>query len=890
MSNAPYPPSLLRRVQKPSRYVGGEYNSIRKEPAEVASRVALVFPDTYEIGMSHWGSRLLYHLLNRLPDVAAERVFCPWPDMEAELRRRGWPLCSLENGLPLQDFHVVGISLLYELTFSNVLTVLDLGGIPLLSRDRPVDVPLVVGGGPVASNPEPVADFFDLFVVGDGEEALPELVRREAALRPDRSRFGTRADYLRRFTDLPGVYAPGLYPLRSAEGRVIIDMEAAKRAELPVPVTRRRLPDLEAVELPADLVVPNTEIVHDRITAEISRGCMQGCRFCHAGVFYRPQRERDAGTLVRWIEETVARTGYEEVSLASLSSADFGGIESLAEGLIRRLRPDRVGLSFPSLRVSGLSERLAAAVAEIHKTGFTVAPEAGTQRMRDRINKNLGETEVLDGILAAYRSGWDLVKLYFMIGLPFETDEDVAGIAALTGRILEAIRSEPDYRARRRKFQLNVSVSSFVPKAHTPFQWAAMDRPEELERKQRLLRHALPRPGAHLKWHEPGVSRLEGIFSRGDRRLAGVIAKAWRLGARFDGWNEWFRPDVWDEAFRQCGLDPEEYLAAIPTGRELPWSHLSMGIDDSFLASEWERATRAEPTPACGLPASAAEPGEAARPRCFACGTGCDLADMASRRRRNLELLPRLLETPEPAPAADSAPPCRIRLAFTKLGAAAWMSHLDLVRTIQRTLRRARLPIRYTAGFHPHPQVSFSPALGVGIGSRQEFVDVTVAGPPEDPGRWLESLNSASLPGLRFLSLSVLDPGEPAIESRAGRAAYRIGIPADILEEHFHETHPGETDPLRWLHARLEGFLAQAEIQIPRRRPGRPAGTRDIRPLLLHAEAGKEPGEYILILETRLGPQGSIRPEDWLELCLPGFQGDFSAERTSLSAHPPDPA
>lgn len=890
MSDAPYPPSLLRRVQKPIRYVGGEYNCIRKDPAAVASRVALIFPDTYEIGMSHWGSRLLYHVLNRLPDVAAERVFCPWPDMEAELRRRGRPLCSLENGLPLREFHVVGISLLYELTFSNVLTVLDLGGIPLLSRDRPLDAPLVVGGGPVASNPEPVADFFDLFVVGDGEEALPELVRREAALRPDRARFGTRAEYLRRFTGLPGVYAPGLYPLREAAGRLVVDAGAAREAGLPVPVVRRRLPDLEGVELPADLLVPNTEIVHDRITAEISRGCMQGCRFCHAGVFYRPQRERDAGTLVRWIEETVARTGYEEVSLASLSSADFGGIESLAEGLIRRLRPGRVGLSFPSLRVSGLSERLATAVAEIHKTGFTVAPEAGTQRMRDRINKNLNEAEILEGILAAYRSGWDLVKLYFMIGLPFETDEDVTGIAALTGRILEAIRGEPDYRARRRKFQLNVSVSSFVPKAHTPFQWAAMDRPEELERKQHLLRRAMPRPGAHLKWHEPGISRLEGIFSRGDRRLAGVIAEAWRRGARFDGWNEWARPDVWDAAFRHCGLDLEGYLGALRLGGELPWSHLAMGVDEAFLAGEWERTSRAEPTPACGLPATAVGLEEAGRPRCFACGTGCDLAGMASRRRRNLELLPRLLESPEPAPAADPASACRIRLAFTKLGAAAWMSHLDLVRTIQRTLRRARLPIRYTAGFHPHPQVSFSPALGVGIGSRQEYVDVAVDEPPENPAAWLDQLNAASVPGLQFLSLAVLGPGEPAIESWAGRAVYRIVVPAPPLKGYLRDAFPGEADPAAWLQGRIEGYLAQSEVPVPRRRPGRPAGTKDIRPLLLHAASGAEPGGYVLTLEARLGPQGSIRPEDWLELCLPGFQGDFFVERTALSAPPPDPA
>jgi radical SAM family uncharacterized protein/radical SAM-linked protein len=893
MSDVPYPPSLLRRVQKPIRYVGGEYNHIRKDPAAVASRVALVFPDTYEIGMSHWGSRLLYHVLNRMTEVAAERVYCPWPDMEAELRRAGRPLCSLESGLPLREFHLIGISLLYELTFSNVLTVLDLGGVPLLARERDLAAPLVLGGGPVASNPEPVADFFDLIVVGDGEEAFPELVRLEARLRPERSRFASRGEYLRRFTAIPGVYAPGLYSLRSEGGRQVVDSEDTGRTGLPLPVIRRSLSDLEAVELPVDLVVPNTEIVHDRVTAEISRGCMQGCRFCHAGIFYRPQRERDAGTLVDWIQAAVARTGYEEVSLASLSSADFGGIETLAEGLIQRLRPGRVGLSFPSLRVNGLSERLAAAVAEIHKTGFTVAPEAGTQRMRDRINKNISEPEILEGILAAYRRGWDLVKLYFMIGLPFETDEDVAGIAGLVGRILDAVRREPDYRGRRRRFQVTVSVSSFVPKAHTPFQWAAMDTPAELQRKQALLRRLLPRPGAQFKWHEPGISRLEGIFARGDRRLAGVILEAWRLGARLDGWNEWFRPDLWEEAFRRTGIDPDVYLAPLPPGAPLPWSHISMGVNETFLAEEWAKTGRAEPTPACGLPAGDETTASPGRPRCFACGNGCDLAGLAERRRRNLELLPGMFEPEGQSPPVDlapSAPALRIRLAFTKRGPAAWMSHLDLVRTVQRILRRAGLPIWFTAGFHPHPQVSFSPALGVGTGSREEFADVALVHPPEDPAAWLDALNRAAISGIRFLSLRPLAPGESSIEKGMARALYRIDFPASALDAHIRAASPEAGDSLGWLRARIEELLARPEIPLQRQRPGRPGKIRNIRALLLNASADANPDGLFMLLEVSMGPQGSLRPEDWVELCLPGYGGDYAAERLEMSAGSPEPA
>jgi len=873
-----YPAGLLRRVQKPIHYVGHEYNMVRKDPGEMNSLVALVFPDTYEIGMSHLGSRILYYWLNREPDIAAERFFCPRPDMEAALRGEREPLRSLENGLPLGRFHVVGFSLLYELSFSNILTILDLGGLPFYSRERPLSAPLIVGGGPVGSNPEPVADFFDLFVIGDGEEVFPEVIRREAALRAGRSDIRDKHDYLAGFADIPGVYIPGLYSPSTA-GRFVTAVPATGAA--PATVRRLWLADLDTYPLPERNLVPLTSIVHDRLTTEISRGCMQGCRFCHAAVFYRPQRERSAARLVEWIGRNVQDTGWDEVSLASLSTGDYGGIEELAEVVMAQLESRQVSLSFPSLRVSELSTRLAEAVARIRKTGFTVAPEAGTQRLRDIINKGLTEEDIIDGVLAAYRCGWDLVKLYFMIGLPFEEDTDVDGIARLVRKILTAVREEERAGGARKKFQVNVSLSPFVPKPHTPFQWAGLNSPAELGRKISLVRAALKGLPCKINWHDPEISRLECLFSRGDRQLAALIVDAWCHGARLDGWSEYFRPSLWHDALTRLRLDESRYLEVIPLTEPLPWGHLDMGVSADDLRREWQAAAAGQTRTACGVMDDGTGPPDVA---CHACGLQCSLAELARRRRQNLETLRELSRRSRaatiPDPGEEEYVP--VRFCFTKDGPAVWLSHLDLIQCIQRIMFRAEVPLKYTHGFHPRPVMGFSPALGVGIAGEAEFVDVWLKESLVHDDDWPARLNRVTTAGIRFLNMSLLPPGAPSIEHWVRRARYRVCLPLAAVREYMMARETTVADPVTWVTGRLDALLARQEIWSEKKRHGKRPRRKDVRYYILQGRTYGEGQDVCLEFVVSLGPTGTLRADEFLALCLPGFGSEFRATREAL--------
>ena len=587
---------ILPLVQKPGRYIGGELNSGMKDKEKVDIRYAFCFPDTYEIGMSHLGIKILYSAANKREDCWCERVFAPWHDMEEEMRKRNFPLFALESGDPLTEFDLIGFTLQYELSYTNVLNMLDLAGIPVRSEDRHDLKPIVIGGGPCACNPEPMADFFDLFLLGDGEEMCDEVI---TLLKECKKEGTSKKEFLLRASKIEGVYVPSLYDVSYKEDGTIEKVTALEGA--PEKVTKRIISDLDKVHYPEKFIVPYIEVVHDRVVHEIFRGCIRGCRFCQAGFLYRPIREKLPDTINDQCKALCECTGYDEISLSSLSTSYYSPLEELLDKLLSWTIDSKINVALPSLRVDNFSDELMEKLNKVRRSGLTFAPEAGSQRLRDAINKNVTEEEVLRTSAKAFSGGWTAVKLYFMLGLPTETYEDVAAIAELSKKVVDEYYRNPD-KPKGKSVQVSISVSSFVPKPFTPFQWEAQDTREEIVSKQKHLLSSLTTKKVSVSYHQVEISFLEGVFARGDRRLCKAVEYAWRHGCKFDSWDDSFKYETWLEAFEKTGIDPLFYSSRKREFDEiLPWDHLDYGISKKFLINENKKAHENETTPHCRI-------------------------------------------------------------------------------------------------------------------------------------------------------------------------------------------------------------------------------------------------------------------------------------------------
>ncbi len=824
--------SFVHRVQKPARYLGGEYGAMPKDwqGAEVRARLCLAFPDLYDIGMSHLGFKILYKILNDDPRTLAERCYTPWVDMEAELRTRALPLLSLETARPLCDFDVVGFSLQFELTYTNVLTMLDLGKIPLRSADRGESDPLVIAGGPTATHPEPISAFIDAVVIGDGEERTTEVALTWVDLK---AAGVPRAGRLLALAKLKGVYVPSLYATTCDPNTLLHVVDHALVPGAPLPVERSLVDDLNAFPFPDEGPVGGPEAIFDRMSIEIARGCTEGCRFCQAGMIYRPVRERDPQQIVDTVVSAIKKSGYDEASLTSLSTADYSCIAPLVKKVVDRLVPEKVSLGVSSLRAYGLSEDVLDDIQRVRASGVTFAPEAGSQRMRDVVNKNVTEEQLMITAERIFSRSWASMKLYFMIGLPTEEESDVrdivkVGVRAreIGKRIKKAMNSGPP--------KVVVSVSTHVPKPHTPFQWCAMDSADVVRTKQRWLEEEARGTGIDLKTHDSEGSWLEGIFARGDRRLCNVLERAYHKGARFDSWEDQLKIGLWEEAFTEEKIDVALFLGTLPLTGRLPWDHISVGLEDGFLAREYRKALKSRLSLPCGKVAGMfvhhtnidESTGDTRKLVCYDCGVACDLTAMRGERlvylgklgaktpRAPREPLPPVRLAPKgkrrPTPSFTQGEPRRYRFAYTKIGASAFLSHLDLIRALPRAFRRLEIPLFYTAGFHPKPEMTFGPALSLGVSALAEIVDMKITA-DIDPCEILEGLTRGAANGITFLRGAHLTEKDAGVTRIIDGARYAVGVPRSALRELGGES---------WLAERVEHFRAAKELKLMRRIEG----------------------------------------------------------------------
>lgn len=862
-------PSVLQSVEKPARYTGSEWNAVIKDHAAVKCTFALALPDVYEVGMSNLGLAILYEILNSRADIAAERVYAPWTDMEAIMREQQIPLYSLETKTEIKHFSFLGFSLQYEMIYSNVLNMLDLAGIPLHAADRTLDDPFVVGGGPCVYNVEPIAPFFDFFVVGEGEEVITEICDVYEAWKAEGCPDGRRG-YLRRLLDVDGIYVPSFYEDSYDEDGHFTALTPLDAAAKPV-IYKRVVKDMDQVKSVEHPVVPYMNIVHNRVMLELFRGCSRGCRFCQAGICYRPARERTEEHLREMARGLVDVSGYDEMSLTSLSSADYSCLGRLVDDLMDEFRHEKVSFSLPSLRIDSFSIDLAHKMQQVRKSGLTFAPEAGTQRLRDVINKGVTEENLLTACGAAFRQGWKQVKLYFMMGLPTETDEDVIGIADLAKKVVDLYTEIKG----KRGVKVTISVACFVPKPYTPFQWFGQVPLAEFERRQQLLKEHITDRAITFNYHDARLSVIEGAFARGDRRLARVLEQAWRDGAKFDGWSDLFHDDIWHAAFEKCGLDIKNYAERTRSFDEpLPWEVTSPGATKDFFLREWKKAMAAELTEDCR------------RGKCSACGIcptlGVHVIDYKKQEDARGALQEKFV--PQPVHPEDGGkkqqPVYWYRARVTKDADVRFVSHLEYADVFIKAFDRAKLPMAYSEGFNPHMKIAFGSALAVGVSSEAEYMDFALRKELAQP-EVFDRLRVQLPPGIRVLKLQEIKGKHIALMNLADEARYHIRVP-------LHAELAGGDAAKRATEA-IAKFNATTEVIYTRVTPKK-TRTKDIKKFLgAPLQATIANGVLQVDIATKiLGSTGSVKPSEILETLatqfgLPIKVAEADIHRTSLT-------
>ncbi|MDH5767704.1 MAG: TIGR03960 family B12-binding radical SAM protein [Nitrospirota bacterium] len=737
----------LSSFLKPSRYINNEINSIHKK---AAVRIALAFPDVYEVGMSHLGLKILYKIINDLPYASAERVFSPWLDLEAEMKTKGIPLSSLESHRPLRDFDIVGFSLQYELLYTTVLNMLSLGGIPLRTDERNNKstahrYPLVIAGGPCTVNPAPMSPFIDAFLIGDGEEAIKDILDIVYQWKIDGD--GKRESLFLALSEIEGMYVPLIH-------RSKFKVQSSKsQASL---IKRRFIGSLDDAPYPVNPIIPYTPLIHDRVNIEVSRGCSRGCRFCQAGITYRPVRERSPEKVLEIAENSLKNTGYEEVSLTSLSAGDYSCLLHVVKELNKRFSKNKIALSLPSLRVASINHDLLKEIRTVRKTGFTIAPEAGSERLRKAINKDFSEDDYERALKTLFKEGWHTIKLYFMIGLPTETEEDIEKIS---GMVIKALKIARQYTGRF--VNIHAGISPFVPKPHTPFQWYGQNPAARLKSKIGYLKDVLVKRGFKVKSHNVKMGLLEAALSRGDETLALLIETAWSQGCRLDGWSEVFEFEKWERAMNLTGINAEDFSEKMYESSDIfPWENIDVGVKKEFLWKEHQKALSGDITPDC-------------RKTCHLCGLECKEDSMKLRSLEVEKIGSTTGENTSQHLNVRHFKPLNIRVEFSKTGRLKYLSHLELMTTLLRALRRAEISIEYSQGFHPHLEVSFGPPLGVGIRGLSEYFDMKII-PPFDIVITMRRLNSVLPEGIDIKDMVVIAENTKSLSNLITRYEYEI--------------------------------------------------------------------------------------------------------------------